>query len=360
MRILNVMFNKGVGGVEQVFSDTTHLFLSWGWSTYTLTHVDAQSNAPLANMPLQPSASLTLRPNVLLPLLSTWKLRRFARKHAIDLVLIHNGKYANFVCRALKHLPRVGYAHGTAPKNLHGCDHIITLTDTMKAQFLAQNFPKSSLTTLPHALDCTLYSLPSSRLFFPDGKVRLGYLGRIERAKGIDTLIQAVSKLKSDNLDISLILAGSGRPAYLHKVKQSIHTQGLTHVVAWEGWIGDKKDFFSKIDILILPSHSESFGLVILEAFAHGVPVIASDTDGPMSIITPNHDGFIFPRAEENSLAATVNALIHDPHKLDACARNAFDTLHTRYDTSNSQKTLRALLEKILRKKQERKPLESL
>ena len=108
---------------------------------------------------------------------------------------------------------------------------------------------------------------------------RFVYLGRLHPKKGIENLLDAYKKVQQ-SLDITstLTIAGEGELAYVATLRNRIQELGLSETVRMMGHVdGDaKKEFFENADVLIAPSHTENFGLVVAEALAHGVPVITS------------------------------------------------------------------------------------
>lgn len=106
---------------------------------------------------------------------------------------------------------------------------------------------------------------------------RLAFLGRLAEIKGIERLIGAAAELNgTPNWQLSI--AGTGDPTYIGHLKTLIHQQGLSSRVRLIGEVTgvEKERFFANSDLLILPSHSENFGMVVAEALIRGCPVIAS------------------------------------------------------------------------------------
>src|SRR6185503_4634322 len=102
------------------------------------------------------------------------------------------------------------------------------------------------------------------------------YIGRLDPKKAIDNLLRALAKLRDDK--IHLRICGSGQPdylSYLQDLRRDLALEGsVTFVGAVEG--AAKMQEFLSADTLVLPSHTENFGMVVAEALAHGTPVIAS------------------------------------------------------------------------------------
>lgn len=118
-------------------------------------------------------------------------------------------------------------------------------------------------------------SAPALREWRPDGKLRLLYLGRLHPIKGIENLLHAMQNLERD---ISLSIYGDGDPDYKKSLESLTTRLALQDRVRFNGRIhGELKTAcFNEADVCVVPSFTENFGMVIAEALAHGVPVIAS------------------------------------------------------------------------------------
>jgi len=110
----------------------------------------------------------------------------------------------------------------------------------------------------------------------PDGKARLLFIGRLHPKKGIENLLEAI-RLLGDPA-ITLKLYGTGDEKYVDSLKQYAKELNLLEKVFFMGHVDDveKERAFVDADFCIVPSHSENFGIVVVEALSYGLPVIAS------------------------------------------------------------------------------------
>ena len=117
--------------------------------------------------------------------------------------------------------------------------------------------------------------------------------------KGQDVLIKALKVLKDRGINFSCSFIGGlheyDKPSfeYLRKLIQDL---GLEERIVFLGGRNDVPELLSQHDLFVLPSRFESFGLVILEAMAAGLPVIVSDNEGPMELIHHGKNGLVFER----------------------------------------------------------------
>lgn len=114
------------------------------------------------------------------------------------------------------------------------------------------------------------------RVWLPSGILRIVFLGRIDRKKGIENLLQALPRLKDPRW--SLTVCGAGVAEYEDSLRELARRLQIEARVRFAGHVeGDEKTkLFAESDVCVVPSHTENFGIVVAEALAHGVPVIAS------------------------------------------------------------------------------------
>lgn len=138
----------------------------------------------------------------------------------------------------------------------------------------------------------------------------VGCVAHLVPVKGHPTLIEAVSKLEN----VHLLLAG--RPLdqiYSNHLREQVANLGLEKRVHFMGNVENIPEFLSQIDILVLPSIKEAFGVVLIEAMACGKACIASDISGPRQIIENGISGFLVPPEDPDEMARVIHDLQQDP-----------------------------------------------
>jgi glycosyltransferase involved in cell wall biosynthesis len=109
--------------------------------------------------------------------------------------------------------------------------------------------------------------------------LRFVFLGRLHPIKGIENLIDAFARFSAaPGRRASLVVAGGGDPAYVSSLAARARDLGVADRVSMPGSVDEpaKRDLFARSDVLVVPSFRESFGIVVAEALAHEVPVIAA------------------------------------------------------------------------------------
>lgn len=143
----------------------------------------------------------------------------------------------------------------------------------------------------------------------------IGYMGSMNNPnKALDILLKSVSLLKG--IDFTLHIAGTGK--LIESYKKLASELGIIGSCRFYGEI-DRKEisaFFSSIDIFVLTSRYETFGIVLVEAMASGVPVIATECGGPLDIVVPG-TGLLVPVDDIEKLKAAITELWSDRTKYD-------------------------------------------
>ncbi len=165
-------------------------------------------------------------------------------------------------------------------RNLNGAA-FIHCTSRMEAEESAEVGSRSPCRVLPHGLDLppvieNARALLRAELGVPEARPLVVFMSRFHPKKGIEMLIDAAAKVP---LPFDLLFAGSGDDSYLRELKQRVSACGLDGRVRWLGFLEgtDKWRLLQGADLFVLPSHSENFGIAVLEAIACGLPVVVSD-----------------------------------------------------------------------------------
>lgn len=137
------------------------------------------------------------------------------------------------------------------------------------------------------------------------------YVGRFAPLKGLDILLAAVARLKERLPNLKLLVAGGDGPqstGTLDLIEQSKHL-GIGQQVAFVGRIehDDLPNYYNAADLLVVPSHYESFGLVVLEALACGTPVAATRFGAAETVLQPDRNGAIIAGPDAVSVAEAMH-----------------------------------------------------
>jgi D-inositol-3-phosphate glycosyltransferase len=215
---------------------------------------------------------------------------------------------------------------------LRAADRIIAATPAEQSQleFLYQT-PTRKIAVIPPGVDTShFYPIPpdeakSAIEIPPDDRIIL-FVGRIEPLKGVDTLIRSISILRERGVleghphDLAII---GGDPnsdpdsmnAEMTRLKQLCRELNLNDLVIFLGKRGQETlpYYYSAAEVLVMPSHYESFGMVALEAMACGTPVVASQVGGLAFLVQDGVTGFVVPDGDPLLLADRLEQVIRQP-----------------------------------------------
>jgi glycosyltransferase involved in cell wall biosynthesis len=150
-------------------------------------------------------------------------------------------------------------------------------------------------------------------LSIPTGSIVIGTISRLRHEKGIDILIDSFISLKDEGYNIHLLIVGSGPDE--EKLKQKISDARYQESVTFFGnseWAVAIR-MLTVIDIFVVPSRFEGFGLSAAEAMAAGKPVIASDAFGLLEVVDHEQTGLIFHAGDAYSLTKSIKKLLLEP-----------------------------------------------
>lgn len=141
-------------------------------------------------------------------------------------------------------------------------------------------------------------------------------IGRLSQEKGHLDLIDVIYKVRSISENFHLDIIGAGPEE--DEIKKRISLYGLSDYVTMHGFLNKEKmaPLLQKASVFILPSYTESFGIVVLEAFSYGIPAIAFDSaQGACEIIKDNWDGYLISNRDKKKMAKRILELLKSKNR---------------------------------------------
>ncbi|GAB3067193.1 glycosyltransferase family 1 protein [Intrasporangium mesophilum] len=196
----------------------------------------------------------------------------------------------------LRHGLRISMAWAAA---VTGCSHLVT-------EDLKRRFGAKAAVVVPNGVD---RSAAQGRAGHRERSLVLG-VGRLEHNKGFDLLVDAAAGLPPD---ISVAIAGDGTQRT--PLELQIGRAGLSGRVRLLGALEpeDVADWMSRATVVVVPSRVEAFGIVVLEAWQAGAPVVGTALGGPADLITDGVDGLVVDPRDTEALASAVKEVLADP-----------------------------------------------
>ena len=140
----------------------------------------------------------------------------------------------------------------------------------------------------------------------------VGLVGRVCHQKGVDTFVDAAIRLAGTHSEARFVVLGDiENPELAARLMARIDTADLGARIRFAGHREDMADMFAALDLLVAPSRWEGFGLMLAEAMAAGVPVVASNVGGIPDVV--GRAGLLVPREDPVALASAIGAVLRDP-----------------------------------------------
>ena len=340
LRILNLMLGKGAGGLEAMALHAHKALESEGAVVTSIGAPKSWFGGAFAD---DRSAYQAF---------ATWsafdpgapsRLRRVTAAFAPQLVIAHGSRATSLAVKAFAgRIPVVAVVHNfRARKDLVQADLAICVSHAVMEDVFV-HFPRLRAVTVENF--APLHAGPGPEPH--DGPPRIGSIGRMHRNKGYDVLLEAAALLKAKGVAFSLTLAGDGPE--LTALKTLTSKLGLNDRVTFTGWMDSPAEVLKTLDLFVLSSRVEPFGLVVIEAMAFGTPVVATEIDGPRYILGGGQFGRLARAGDPDALADAIAATLADPDGALATARIAQASALERYSLKAGGARLAAALRPVL------------
>jgi glycosyltransferase involved in cell wall biosynthesis len=175
--------------------------------------------------------------------------------------------------------------------------------------------PQEQIAIVPNAIDVEQFRVTRTR---GDGPPVVGFIGRLDPVKRLPDLLRAVQELNG-RVRLSVFGEGSERP----RIVSEISRLNIKDYVTLHGAVARPQEALGQIDLLVLPSMAEGFGLVLIEAMAAGVPVVATNVAGIRDVVVNGQTGILVPPGDPDELAVAIEKVLSNStlrHRLVAQA----------------------------------------
>ena len=305
MSVLHLLGTAGDGGAETYFVDLVTALKRAGVAEAAAIRRHAGREAALraAGVPVK-----VLGFGGPLDILTKTTAAGFGRLNQAKLMLA-------WMNRAARHTPkgpwaRIGRLGGYYNlKYYSGFDELVANTEDIAEWIVGQGWPAGRVRCIPNFASAPPdgAALDRASLDTPAGAPLLLAMGRLHESKAHDVSLQALAELP----DAWLWIAGVG--ALEAKLKAMAQALGVAARVRFLGWRTDPSALYRAADVCVFPSRYEPLGNVVIQAWAHGLPVVAAASQGPQALIEDGRDGLLVPVDDAPALAEGVRRLLAEP-----------------------------------------------
>jgi glycosyltransferase involved in cell wall biosynthesis len=240
------------------------------------------------------------------------------------------------------HVARLGGYYDL--KYYRRCDHLIANTRGITAYLMAQGWPENRVHYLPNFPAAGRGAAVSrASLDTPADAMLVLALGRLHPNKGFDILLEAMARAPG----LFLWLAGEGPEETA--LRQKAGALKILDRVRFLGWCEDAPGLLAACDMLVVPSRIEPLGNTIIEAWAAGKPVIASQSAGPSELIASGENGLLVSIDDADGLARAMTGLAGDRALRARLAAAGFARYRAGFSESAVVAAYRAFFEQVAR-----------
>lgn len=373
MNILQVSSAREIGGGERHLVDLAKSLAERGHAVYAALIPGSPLLSELSFLPKR--HILEVRMRNALDFSGALKLARFARERAVELIHAHVARdypLAALASWRAGNTPYVLTRHVLFPlKSVHKltlrrASRVIAVSEAVAAALRRQGvFDPSRIVTIHNGIDMKRFATKASSKTRPatldksSARLLVGMVGHLAPIKGQEEFVRASAIIASQRTDVDFVLAGEdkSRAGENRAALESLIAQlGLGKRIRLVGWLDDVRDVLGALDLFVSPSRSEPFGLVIVEAMASGVPVVASMSEGAREIIEDDVTGRLVPLEDAEALAKAIAELLADESERKRLSLNALNAVQRRFSLERMVDATEQLYAEVLDKTKRRSP----
>jgi L-malate glycosyltransferase len=342
MRILQVSSARHFGGGERHLVDLINGLAERGHELFVAGIPNSPLLAALANLPKQNIFHVPF--GNALNIAGVWKLAKFARANQIHIIHAHVGR--DYPLAALT-VGRAGGAklvitrHVLFPlSQIHKLtrrrvSRVVAVSEAVAAALRKQNiFDERTIRVVRHGIDLGRFPFTEKERSPSGEPLRVGMLGELSPVKGQKDFVRAAAIVAVQNEGVQFVIAGKDNSSdriNRRELNESIQSCGVENQMTVIESDIDVPEFLKTLDVFVSASHSEAFGLAIVEALAAGIPVVATTTEGAAEIIKNEQTGLLTPIDDAAQIAEKIVVLLGDPAKRASLSNSARQMVFDRF-----------------------------
>ena len=187
------------------------------------------------------------------------------------------------------------------------------------------------------------------RMKIPPSGLLIGVPGTLRPVKGHQYFLNAVKLMLSLYPRLHVAICGGGQSDYVNMIMRQANNIEGGERIHFVGWVDDMTTFYRACDICCVPSKAEPFGRVVIEAFACGIPVVATAVGGMVEIVENGKTGYLVPYGDEKALRKKIEKLISDKILRKKIGQAARKQALSRYQESEYQRRLVKIVSTVIK-----------
>ncbi|NVO02407.1 MAG: glycosyltransferase [Bacteroidetes bacterium] len=216
--------------------------------------------------------------------------------------------------------------------NLSKADQILSTSHAMAIE--TKKYTNKEIEETPFGVDLTRFMKTTPPRIFGENDIVIGTIKSLEKVYGIEYLIEAFNDVVINNPEKSLRLLIVGNGSCESELKSRVKELQIEDKVLFAGFVNHSEivSYYNNIDIFVVPSIRESFGVSVIEASACELPVIVSNTGGLPEVVENNSTGFIVPPQNSKAIAEAIEILLNDKMLISEMGKAGRKMVETKYN----------------------------
>lgn len=230
-----------------------------------------------------------------------FRLYAFIRSRKIDIIHTHLSKASILggVIGKLARIPVVATVHGmNSFHDYRFCSHLIAVSHAVRDHLIASGAMEKNITVVHNGVEPPA----DTRSSHPYEGTHFVFVGRLEEEKGLAVFLKTLARFTKEKWHFTIVGTGSQE----HVLRSVVAECAIDARVTFVGYSTTPGEWFSRADIVVMPSLKEGFGIAAIEAFSYGIPVLASNAGGLPEIVTDGSNGYVFIANDPQSLYQTL------------------------------------------------------
>lgn len=288
-------------------------------------------------------------------------------RFAADVLCCHGYK-ANLLGRIAarrQKVPVVGVARGWTAESfkvrlyerfdrfhLRWMDEIVCVSEAQAARVRRAGVRSERIRVIYNAIDPTRFHEPDTRYrakllrYFRQPRTHIiGAAGRLSPEKGFEVLVSAAERVVREQPSVGFVLFGEGPER--SRLQKQINAAGLGQCFLLPGFRADLDRFLPHFDLLVLPSYTEGMPNVVLEAFAAGVPAVATAVGGTPEVIEDGVSGYLVPAGDDETMAERICQALDNADELPDMGRRGRLYVQEKFGFATQAELYRELFDQL-------------
>ena len=202
-------------------------------------------------------------------------------------------------------------------REIEQADHILTVSELARESYIAAGVSENKVTAVPMGADLSDFEPPSPLRTPSEAPLTFLFVGHVGRRKGADVLLAASRLLQTNGVSHCIRFAGEREERF----------QDVPDTVEWLGYLSRDElvEAYQHADVLVLPSRHDSFGRVVAEGMATGLPALVSEEVGAKEVLTKEESGWVVSSGNPDTLAAQMCWCVEHPSVVASMQESALE-----------------------------------